>query len=74
MKVIERVLLNNIPYDSADYGHATGYVLHLDEGFWVTEYEGNEGLYEEAENCIEYDEDEYYGNYENEAFIKRENM
>lgn len=63
-KVIKRVRLNNIPFDHYEYGHATGDLLVLDDGNEVYEYEGTEDWYEDADDCVCMDEDEYYGDYE----------
>lgn len=57
MKAVKRVWLKKTPLDKwtgERWVQATGYDVKLEDGRWVTEFEGDE--YEDTENCIYEDE------------------
>ena len=57
MKAVKRVWLKKTPLDkwTGDrWIQATGYDVKLEDGRWVTEFEGDK--YEDTENCIYEDE------------------
>lgn len=60
-KAIRRMLLKNMPFDKFDdsngFIHATGYEIMTEDGQWQVEYEDD--LFEDAENCIYENEEDY---------------